>query len=185
MLFRSIDQIGTLALTNVGTATDTFSITVQPMGNGPAPSLSNNIVQLDPGQTQNISVELAGSSLDPGAYQGYLQIQGANNPVIASVPYWYGVPSGTAAYETVLYVPANPTPNTRQTIFVRATDSQGLPVGTPPSVTVTAGGGRVVLVQSADSDFPGVFAITVRLGATVGTNVFHIATGDASADVTL
>jgi minor extracellular serine protease Vpr len=181
----TIDRIGTLALTNVGTATDTFSITVQPMGNGPAPSLSNNTVQLDPGQTQNISVELAGSSLDPGAYQGYLQIQGANNPVIASVPYWYGVPSGTAAYETVLNVPANPTPNTRQTIFVRATDSQGLPVGTPPSVTVTSGGGRVLLVESADSDFPGVFAIAVRLGASVGTNVFHIATGDAAVDVTM
>src|SRR5262249_42554969 len=72
----TIDQTSSLTLTNVGSAADTFSITVQPLGNGPIPILSANSVQLNPGKSQNISVELAGASLDPGAYQGYLQIQG-------------------------------------------------------------------------------------------------------------
>jgi len=179
----TLDQTTTLTLTNVGTAADTFSIIVQPMGNGPMPTLSANAVQLNPGQSQKISVELAGASLDPGAYQGYLQIQGAQNPVVALVPYWYGIPSQTPAYVTILDAPTNGRSGSRQTIFLRPTDAQGIPVNATPTVTVASGGGSVIGITSIDDEAPGVYALQVRVAA--GQNVFRITAGSITKDVTI
>jgi subtilisin family serine protease len=181
----TFDQTSTLALTNVGSVSDTFSVTVQPLGAGPMPTLSANTIQLDPGQSKNVSVEFAGASLDPGAYQGFLQIQGAQNQTIATVPYWYGVPSDAAVNMTVLFAPTNAPAGTRQVILVRPTDTQGLPTSTVPTVTVTSGNGRVNFVQSVDDQVPGSYYIQVRLAPLGGATVFHIVSGNASADVTI
>ena len=179
----SVDQSSALTLTNLGTAPDTFSIVPQPIGNGPAPSLSATSVQLDPGQSQSISVRFTASSLDPGAYQGYLQIQSTQNSVTALVPYWYGVPSGTATHITVLDAPTNGNPGTVQTIYIRPVDDQGLPAAVPPEVSLTSATGILNSVQSIDSSIPGAYRIRVRLGA--GSNVLHIVDGAATADITI
>ena len=179
----TFDQTAMLTLTNVGTVTDTFSLTALPLGSGPAPTLSANSVSIDPGQSQTISVELAGTSLDPGAYEGYLQIQGTQSQAIATIPYWYGVPSGTAVNMTILNAPASGAPNSRQQILVRPTDAQGLPASATPTVTVTSGTGRVIAIDSVDEQVPGAYRIQVRVAA--GTNVFHIASGSAAADITI
>jgi hypothetical protein len=180
----TFDQTAMLALTNVGSAPDTYSITIQPIGGGPAPMLSANTVQLNPGQSQNVSVELAGASLDPGAYQGFLQIQSAQSQVIATVPYWYAVPSATAANMTVLTAPTNGDPGTRVDIYVRPTDSQGIPTGPTPTVTVT-GTGRLIFIPSIDGQAPGVYHLQARLGPLGGTTVFHVVSGSAFADITI
>ena len=179
----SVDQTSTLTLTNLGSASDTFSILAQPVGDGPVPTLSSNNVALNPGQSQDISVTLTGSPLDPGAYQGYLQIQGTQNPVTATVSYWYGVPSGVAAHVTILEAPSNGSPGSTQTIFVRPVDDQGLAISDPPSVSVVAGNGTVGSVQSIDNAIPGAYQIRVRLAA--GSNTFHVASGAASTDVVI
>ncbi len=178
----SVNQTSTLAVTNLGAASDTFSVNVQPIGNGPAPTLSSNNVALNPGQSQNISVTFSGSSLVPGAYQGYLQIQGTQNSVIANVAYWYGVPSGVATHVTILDAPTNGSPRSLQTILVRPVDDQGLAAG-QPTVTVTGGNGTVTDVQSIDSAIPGAYQVRVRLAA--GSNTFTVASGLASTDVVI
>jgi minor extracellular serine protease Vpr len=178
----SVNQTSTLTVTNIGAASDTFSINVQPIGNGPVPTLSSNSVAIDPGQSQAISVNFTGSSLDPGAYQGYLQIQGTQNSVIANVSYWYGVPSGTATHVTVLEAPTNGDPRSVQTIFVRPVDDQGLAAG-PPTVTVTSGNGAAIDVQSIDSIIPGAYGILVHLAE--GSNTFTVASGLASTDIVI
>jgi hypothetical protein len=139
-------------------------------------------VALTPGQSQNISVTFSGSSLDPGAYQGYLQIQGTQNPVIANVAYWYGVPSGIATHVTVLDAPTNGSPRSLQIILVRPVDDQGL-AASQPTVTVTGGNGTVTDVQSIDSAIPGAYQVHVRLAA--GSNTFTVASGLASTDVVI
>ena len=179
----SVDQTNALTITNVGSAPDTFSIAIQSIGNGPVPSLSTNNIQLNPGQSQSISVEISGSALDPGSYQGYLQIQGTQNSVVATVPYWYGVPSGVTTHLTVLESPANGNPGSAQTFYVRPSDDQGIPVQTVPAVSVTSGKGTVTTVQSIDSAVPGVYQIRVRVAA--GSNTFHVVSGNASADVVI
>ena len=178
-----VDQTSTLAITNAGTASDTFSIVVQPIGTGPVPAVSANSLSLNPGQTQNVSVRFTGSSLDPGGYQGYLQIQGTQNSVVTAVPYWYGVPSGIATHITVLDAPSNGNPGTTQTIYLRPVDDQGLSSGTPPAVSVTSGTGVVIGVQSVDSAVPGAYRIRVRL--SVGTNIFHVTSDAVSTDITI
>ena len=179
----TVNQSNAIIITNVGGAPDTFSVVAQSMGAGPAPSLSANSVQLNPGQSQSISVLFAGSALAPGAYQGYLQIQGTQNSVVSMVPYWYGVPSGVATHLTVLDSPTNGRPASQQAIFVRPVDDQGLFASTQPTVSVTSGNGTVTAVQSIDTDVPGAYQILVRLAA--GANTFHVVSGSASADVTI
>jgi hypothetical protein len=178
----SVNQTSTVSITNIGAASDTFSINVQPIGNGPVPTLSSNSVALNPGQSQAISVSLTGSALNPRAYQGYLQIQGTQNSVIANVAYWYGVPSGNATHVTVLDAPTNGNPRSVQDIFVRPDDDQGLAAGLP-TVTVTAGNGAVIDVQSIDNVIPGAYQIRVRLAA--GSNTFTVASGLASTAVVI
>jgi len=178
----SVNQTSTVSITNIGAASDTFSINVQPIGNGPVPTLSSNSVALNPGQSQAISVSLTGSALNPRAYQGYLQIQGTQNSVIANVAYWYGVPSGNATHVTVLDAPTNGNPRSVQDIFVRPDDDQGLAAGLP-TVTVTAGNGAVIDVQSIDNVIPGAYQIRVRLAA--GINTFTVASGLASTAVVI
>jgi minor extracellular serine protease Vpr len=179
----SVNQTSTLTLTNIGAASDTFSINVQPIGNGPVPTLSSNSIALNPGQSQAISVSFTGSALNPGAYQGYLQIQGTQNSVVANVSYWYGVPSGVATHVTVLDAPTNGNPRSLQTILVRPDDDQGLAAAGPPTVTVTSGNGTAIDVASIDNAIPGAYQIRVRLAA--GGNTFTIASGLASTDVVI
>lgn len=181
----TFDQTQTLALTNLGSAPDTFSISVQPLGGGPAPRVSANTMRLNPGQSGGIAVEFAGSSLESGAYQGYLAIQGTETQAVSMVPYWYGVPSGVAANITVLEAPPEGAENTQQNIIVRPTDSEGLAVGISPSVTATAGGGSVMGVQSIDDQIPGAFLIQVQLGPSAGGNVFRVAAGGAVKDIVI
>ncbi len=179
----TVDQTISVTITNVGASSDAFSIVARPLGNGIAPSLSDNSVQLNPGESKQVAVHLAASSLDAGAYQGYLQIQGTQNAIAASVPYWYGVPSQHAVRVTVLDAPTNGSPGSSKTILVRPTDREGLPISAPPTVSLTSGGGAVTSLQSIDSDIPGAYLIRVRLA--IGANVLRVTSGDAFTDITI
>jgi len=180
----TFDQTATLTLTNVGSAPDTYSITVQPIGSGPAPTPSANSVQLNRGQSQNITVELAGSAVNPGAYQGVLQIQGSQSQVVSTVPYWYGVPASSPTKISVLVSVPNGPPGSRQDIYFRTIDDQGIVVAATPTVTVS-GSGRLGFVQSIDDQAPGVYHVQVRLGPLGGPTVIHIVAGNASTDITI
>jgi minor extracellular serine protease Vpr len=176
----------TLTVTNAGTAPDTFTITQQPVGPSPVPSLSTNSVQLAAGASAAVSVGFAGSNLAPGSYEGFISIAGANAPVETRVPYWYAVASNTPARITVLDNTQSGPRSSRQpqAIAFRVTDASGVPLtGVAPQVTATAGGGSVTQVYSDDQDSPGLFLVDVRLGAAAGTNTFHIQLGGLSADV--
>ena len=59
-----------LTITNVGSAADTFLVSVQPVGGGPAPSVSTNTLQLAPGQSQDIGVQFAADHLAGGVVSG-------------------------------------------------------------------------------------------------------------------
>lgn len=174
----------TVRMTNVGATSDVFRILVQPYsGTGSAPVVSLDAVSLDPGQSQEVQVQLATRGLNAGAFQGVLQIQGDHSSVAANVPYWYGVPSQTAQYLTILRAPTTGTAGSTQTITFRATDAEGIPVTVTPTVSFTSGDGSVVGVASADAQFPGAYSAIVRLGA--GQNVIHIDVNGFSRDLTI
>jgi subtilisin family serine protease len=181
----TVDATQTLTLTNVGSTTDTFSISTTPIGDGPVPAASDSAVQLEPGSSKDITVKFQGSGLSAGQYQGFLVIRGTQSDVDTKLPFWYGVPSQVATKITVFDPPASGRRSSTQTIYFRPVDAVGIPTTVTPTVTVVSGGGSVIGTESLDADTPGVYAVQVRLGLSRGDNVFQIQVGNATARVTI
>ncbi len=157
----------TLTLTNTGKAADTFTITGQPVGDGPAPSLAANTIQLDPGQSKNVDVQFAGDQLSGGVYQGFLLIQGTQTTVGSRVPYWFGVPSQHGRYFQLLYAPTTVRRGSGFDVEFRVLDANGIPVtqGITPSIV---SGATVNGIDSSDYDIPGSFVVHVAAPAVRG-----------------
>ena len=176
-----------LVISNVGTAADTFTLSAAPNGTGPAPALQPQSVQLDPGASAEIAVGLTGSALPGGAYEGFILVQGAAAATPIRVPYWYGVPSGTARHITVIYTePAGRAgASVSDAILFKVTDAAGLPVDNPPIQASAAAPALLLSLRSRNSVVPNAWGINLRLGARAGSNVVHIQVGDVSHDVTV
>ncbi len=182
-----IDQKLQLTLTNVGTAQDTLALSVLPLNGILAPVLSDASVTLNPGQSRNVTVQFTQSGLDPGAYQGFVQVLSNQSPVLSRVPYWYASISQEAAQVTILDAPTTGiTANSTQTIYFRVTNAQGVALLDPlPVLTITSGDGRVQTLTSVDRIYPAVYQARVRLGTASGINVLHIVAGSATKDVSI
>jgi minor extracellular serine protease Vpr len=182
----------TVTLTNVGAVSDTFQLSVTPtQSGGPAPQLPAPSVQLGPGASVSIPVVFQTGTLAPGAYDGYIGIQGTLSSYASRIPFWYAVPSLTPAYITVLYNVGSgsaPSAGSRisQAVVFRVTDAAGLPVpGLQPSVTAMSSGAQALAVSSIDGSIPGAYSMGVRLSSLPGANVFQIQAGTISASVTI
>ncbi len=183
----SINSTLNLTLTNVSTVSDTFQVAVVPAASGPAPSVSTAGVALDPGASVTLPVAFQADSLSPGAYEGFLTIQGVNSGSTTRVPYWYGVPSGVPAHITVLNSTTSGAAGSRITnaIMFRVTDAIGLPVtGVEPTVSPVTSGAQSGTLSSVTS-IPNAYVTTVRLSPQAGNNVYQIQAGDISTTVTI
>ena len=168
---------GTVTISNLGAAPDTFTLTPIAFGTGPAPSLSAGTLQLAPGASATVTLRLALTAPAPGEYQGLLQIAGAATTVNANVPYWYGVPANTPAHLTILYsdVEWNRGGLDEQAIIFRITDPSGIALPNSAQVTTSTSGAEVVNVYSYDDMVPGSFAVNIRMSNARGDNLFDIA----------
>jgi subtilisin family serine protease len=183
----TIHQQQNLTVWNLGTAADTFQISVAGLDGSTVPDLPVTSVQLDPGASAVIPVRFNGDGLAAGTYEGYIQIQGTQSKVTTHVGYWYGVSSGTPARITTLTQSdaARAGSTVHEAVVFRVTDENGLPVMTPrPTVTPISGGGSIVAFGPL-GDVPYAFDTYVRLGARPGANVFRIQVGDLTRDVTI
>ncbi|HVN03437.1 MAG TPA: S8 family serine peptidase [Bryobacteraceae bacterium] len=177
-------------LSNLGYASDTFQISAVPEGGSPAPVPAATRVTLDPGRYFDLALSFTPSRLAAGEYEGFIEMQGIQSGTRARIPYWYGVASNVPAHITVLYVPPSPPAAgtvATDAIWFRITDASGIIAGNvTPRVTATSGGGAVVSVVSADSQYPGVWAVNVRMGPASGaSNVFQIMAGNITQTVTI
>jgi hypothetical protein len=178
----------TLTISNVGAVADSFQVSATPRDPGaPVPQFSTTVAQLNPGASASIPLVFATDGLAPGQYEGLIQIQGASASVPTRVPYWFGVPSGTPAFITVLTSTASGSAGSSlsQAVIFRVTDSSGLPVSTVPQVTALSGGGRVTAISGLGSYYPNDYALSVRLGTQPGSNVFRIQAGSLVSTVTI
>ena len=158
-----------LTLSNVGTVSDTYSIGVLPVGNSPAPALSTNTVEIDPGGSQPLLATVNASGLAAGEYQGYLQVTGTATSTVTTIPYWFAVPGSTPAGSTVLYQDySDPMRAVAYgAVVFRIVDIAGLPYTGPltPQIAITAGGGSIRRAYLA-GDIPGTYAVDIRAGTT-------------------
>jgi subtilisin family serine protease len=180
--------MGALTISNVGSATDTFQISVVPRSSGaPVPRFSTTQASIAPGASVSAPVVFTASGVAPGQYEGFIQIQGAAASIPTRVPYWFAVPSGTPAFVTTLTSTSSASAGSTvsQAVVFRITDALGLPVSTAPSVTVVSGGGRVNGITGLGSAYPADYALSVRLGSQPGSNVFQIQAGSVSKQITI
>jgi subtilisin family serine protease len=170
-----------LTITNLDQAADDLTITVEPSGAGPLPALSKSQLNLGPGASEKIAVSLIAAALDPGECQGVLRIRSARSGVETRVPYWYAVMSGEPRYiHTISSTSGTPT------LYMRAVDQSGVPLGDlQPTVTVVSGGGSVTgAILSLDSLYPGYWRARLQLGSS-GASTFRIEFGAIGKEITL
>ncbi len=172
-----------ISLSNVGTASDTYTIQVVPAGSGPAPSISTSSLSLDPGAAQQVPVSLDASGLAAGEYSGNLLVTGTASGSVASIPYWFAVPGSQPAGISILYQDYfdYARSSSSQAVVFRVVDAAGLPYTGPlrPQFTVT-GAGTVRNLYSA-GDIPGTYAVDIRMG-TVNMQL-NFTIGSVSASV--
>ena len=176
-----------LSLSNVGPATDTFTIQVAPAGNSPAPSIATSSVPLDPGVSQQVGVSLNASGLAAGEYSGTLQISGTASGSVATVPYWFAVPGSQPVGISVLYQDYYDSVRASSTAAVvfRVVDAAGLPyTGSLRPQLVVSGSGTASRLYSA-GDIPGTYAVDIRTGASTGDMQLSFTVGTASASVVI
>jgi hypothetical protein len=178
-----------VVFTNVGSSTDTFTLTVNPLHGSAPPSVDTTSFSLAPGASETINVTMTGSGLTPGSYDGYLSVTGSQSPVSTRVAYWFGVPGNTVQNMSILNqneldgVAGTPG-ESDLFIYVRYTDAAGLPVaGDPPTVVAQAPRSRVTKIAPA-GDIPGTYEIDIQLGRTSYTyDEFDISAGSVNVPV--
>ena len=182
----SVDAAQNLVLTNLGTVTDTFQLSVVPSAaSAPVPQLAVSSVQLDPGASATLPVRFHADSLAAGAYEGYVSVAAVNRGAVSHIPYWYGVPADTAGHITVVQSSAKGSVGSTTTVVFRVTDANGLPVDANPAVTSMTTGARVNSLSTLDSFIPNAFSFTARLAVQPGNNVYQIQAGALTATVTI
>lgn len=193
--FGSGDGSGTLTksftVTNIGSAADTFGLTVVPGGpacsQAFAPHVDQTSLNLGPGQAATVNVSIAGGAISAACgYEGAIHIQGNNTATDTHLVYWFGIPN-TSPY--LLTDMGSDTADTHgQTIpaalIFRITDASGIYMGNIlPQVTVTYSGSfdsngnpvnngnaSVSKVYKYDQYSPGTIATDVKVSTR--TNLF-------------
>ncbi|WP_321469894.1 S8 family serine peptidase [uncultured Paludibaculum sp.] len=176
----------TLTITNIGAGHDTFTIAAETANEQMRPVVDNATVELDSGASTDLGVTWTGSGLTNGAYQGFVTITSTSTGKTTRVPYWFASTSSAPAGVTMMYNVGTAPRRGRTTVYFRVLDAAGLVLsGADPTVTSVSGGGTALGVANYDSNWPGVYAVSVRLGFTAGANVFRITAGDLTYDFTV
>jgi minor extracellular serine protease Vpr len=167
-----------VTLTNVGSASDTFSLTVLSLDNVAVPVTDLGTFSLDPGANKKINVSLSTAGLATGQYHGFLVIHGTQTSVATRVPYFYAVTGTTVNNVNLLMAPEFSSTGFAEQIIFRTVDASGMPLdpAAAPKVTTSNGRARVISVQPI-GDIAGTYIANVVIGRadTNGLNTFTIA----------
>jgi hypothetical protein len=168
----------------VGADAAAFNIAVQPRDsdNNAQVTVSQSSINLNAGQSQQISVQLAGQKPAPGSYEGFLTISGGSTNL--KVPYLYIVGDG---------VPYNIFPVTNGSftgvvndtdwfIGFKVIDRFGLPVTSYPVSFHVVSGGGVITGGDPTTDKVGVAGALVNLGSQPGDQIFTCTVGPLTVE---
>lgn len=175
----------TFTVTNVGTAGDTFNLTVAPRDRGFTPQISPSSLTLAPSASGTVTVTVPGGVLTSGEYEGAIHIQGNNTPTDTHVPYWFGVPSSSpyliADFGLDAVAPFPRGQLSKAAIAFRVTDASGIPmINILSQVTITYDG---TFTQSNSTKVTGNAKVSAPYVLTDTTNPAY-SPGVIAADVT-
>jgi minor extracellular serine protease Vpr len=174
-----------LLLKNIGPSplTLTVAITRRTPESAAHTSIDRPNLTLQPNQTDQINLLLSGALPAPGIYEGFVNIQGAPNPI--NIPYLYIVGDGVP--NNLLSLAGNGDGGTagQQTaggyVIVQVIDQYGVPVSNlPVTFNVTSGGGQLTALGNATDNY-GIAAARSVLGPTVGPNAYSATAGGLTA----
>lgn len=175
-----------LTLTNSGTSADTFRLSAIPFDSAPPLRFSDRIsdrnpaaawaLTLQPGQSGTVYAFWIANGLASGEYQGNIFVQ--SSCCAASIPYWYGVPTGIPAGQIYLMTPPLEAPaGSTQTAYVRVIDSIGAaivdPVGVAFQGVSTTPGASLALIP-LPPEAGSIWEIDFQLAPLPGTNSFTV-----------
>ena len=173
----------TLTVTNTSANHATFTLDAAPRDNdnNARITLSQGSLDLDPGQSRQISVQLTGARPAAGSYEGFVTISGANGTI--NVPYLYLVGDG---------IPANIFPvfsgsftdvvsQTGRLILFKVIDQYGQPVSNYPVTFKTVAGGQIT-AGDGTTDIYGLAGALVNLGSQPGDQIFTGSAGGLTVE---
>ncbi len=166
-----------VTLTNVGSASDNFTVSVTSLDNLATPNIDTSSFSLNPGATQTINVSLSTSGLAPGTYHGFIVIAGTQTQISTRIPYWYAVLGNSVQTINVLNSPQFDTTGDTTQIFFRCADVANMPLDPQSNPTVTTSNARArVKDVIAVGDIAGTFQADIVIGRadTNGINTFTI-----------
>ncbi len=172
-------------LTNVGTASETFHLSIEPYDFDPDAAVSVNgaatvDLELGAGGLTTLDVGLSGTTPPPGAYEGVIRVDSASGGASLRVPYYYvvgdGVPFNSFAIAGTGVVGTVNEPHPELLIF-RVVDRQGQPIADlDVQFNVVEGGGSIFQADGATDAF-GVAAADVDMGPDAGLQEFEAVAG--------
>jgi hypothetical protein len=140
--------------------------------------VSRSSIDIGPGENAAVSVELAGSAPQPGAYEGWLTIEGGPAPL--RVPYLYLASNQRPG--RFFHVDGNNfrgAPGQSNVLLVfRVTDQYGVAIsGAPVRFRITRGNPRIDVADEV-TDLVGKAAANITLGAQAGEQEITAEVGD-------
>src|ERR1017187_6980554 len=136
----------TLNITNVTSASATFSFAVQPRNTASATiTVSPATLALGPGLTNSVAVKLAGTLPVAGSYEGFIVVTGPTGTSTLRVPYQFLVGSGVPADVFPIFGGSflGATGDTNWLIAFRLSDAYGVPVAGAVQFKAVSGGGSI------------------------------------------
>jgi uncharacterized protein (TIGR03437 family) len=170
-----------LTLTNFfGSAPVTLQLTVQPRDNSAATvQLSSTSVQLQPGASQQVSVQLGGSVPPAGVYEGAIMISGGFLRI--RVPYFYVVSDNTLdnVYQVTNYWEADPSLPSYlyPELDFKAVDQYGVPLG---GLNYTWTPGAAINQAGTSTDIYGIGYATLNPFTSAGPQTATLQLGSST-----
>jgi len=170
-----------LQVRQTGDEPETYWIYIQHRRGPAVPSLSAEMVELQPGGEAEIRIEWPDAATEAGTYEGYIVFEGAASGRTVRVPYWRAVTLGGPKSFSILRAASSGRRGgtVRDALLFRVVDESGVPLRVEQFDVEILEGGTATLIRDYDEFSPGLYGLTVELGLTAGANRFRIRAGNA------
>ncbi len=170
-----------LQVKQTGDEPETYWIYIQHRRGPVIPSLSAEMVELQPGGEAEIRIEWPEEAPGAGTYEGYIVFEAASSGRTLRVPYWRAVTRNEPRNFAILRAlpSARRGATVRDALLFRVVDESGVPLHVEQFDIEILEGGIATVIRDYDEFSPGLYGLTVELGLAAGPNRFRIRAGNA------